>query len=393
MLIPIATNRPCRSFPGVTVGLIVINTLVLLLEYGAGQSAVIRQWGFTPAHPSIVTIVTAAFMHADPIHLIGNMLFLWVFGSVVEDALGPIVYALFYLGGGLAAALLHWVVTLMMAPREAFIPCVGASGAVAAILAIFAVRFYRHKVRIFYFLGYYLIRWGTFEAPSLWAVGIWFALELVMGFLSIGGGEGVAHWAHIGGFLFGIIMGFALRSPHDAVEEYTLEDARTNLSSMAPRTALEQLVPFVRAHPENAEAREQLARAYEALGDEASADEHWRFLLRLRLQRRERADVVALCRLVSRRSLLEGVDRRTLYDVACCFEESFQFTEAIHLLQRVWQPDPMAPEAELAMLRQATLMKDRVHDPTANELFTLFLKTYPLSQYRAYAEAKRAAGV
>src|SRR4051794_2526613 len=178
MLIPVATNRPCRSFAWVTVTLIVINTLVLVLQYAVGQDDVIRRWGFTPAHPGVVTIVTAAFMHGDPFHLLGNMLFLWVFGSVVEDALGPIVYALFYLGGGLAAALLHWVVTLTMAPREAFIPCVGASGAVAAILAIFAVRFYRNKVRIFYTLGYF--RWGTFEAPSLWAVGIWFGIELLM---------------------------------------------------------------------------------------------------------------------------------------------------------------------------------------------------------------------
>src|SRR5205807_5710589 len=173
-----------------------------------------------------------------------------VFGSVVEDALGHLVYGLFYLGGAVAAALMHWAVTLTMAPREAFIPCLGASGAVAAVLAIFAVRFYRNRVRIFYLLLFYFIRWGTFEAASLWAVGIWFGLELVSGFLSIGGGAGVAHWAHIGGFLFGIIMGFALRSPQDAAQEYTLEEARANLASMAPRTALEQLLPFVRAHPE-----------------------------------------------------------------------------------------------------------------------------------------------
>src|SRR5436190_23805317 len=159
MLIPVATNRPCRNFPSVTVALIVINSLVLALQYAVGQEDVILRWGFTPAHPSIVTIVTAAFMHADPFHLLGNMLFLWVFGSVVEDALGPIVYALFYLGGGLAAALLHWAVTLTMAPKESIVPCVGASGEVAAILAIFALRFYRHRVRIFYLLWY---RGGTF---------------------------------------------------------------------------------------------------------------------------------------------------------------------------------------------------------------------------------------
>jgi hypothetical protein len=260
-----------------------------------------------------------------------------------------------------------------MAPREAYIPCVGASGAVAAILAIFAVRFYRNKVRLFYLWWFYLIRWGTFEAPSLWAVGAWIGIELLSGFLTIGGGAGVAHWAHIGGFLFGIAMGFALRSPQDAAQEYVVEDARQSLVSMAPHRALEQLLPIVRAHP----------------GNEPAADDQWRHLLRLRLQRHQRAEVVELCRQVPRRSLLEGVDPRTLYDVACCFEESFQFGAAIPLLQRVWQAHPLAPEAELAMLRQATLLKEKLHDPTADGLFDQFLKTYPYSQYRAYATAKR----
>jgi membrane associated rhomboid family serine protease len=392
LIIPIGTNRGCSRYPYVTLALILINTFVFILELTGGDAAAINHWAFVPARPSLVTIITAAFMHAGLLHLVGNMLFLWVFGSVVEDALGPIVYGLFYLGGGLAAALLHWVVTLTLMPSEAFIPCLGASGAVAAVLALFAIRFYRHKVRIFYLFAYYLIRWGTFEAPSLWVVGLWFGWELLSGFLSLGGGAGVAHWAHIGGFVFGVVMGFALRSPQDAAQEYTIEEARTQLAAMAPRAALEQLLPIVRAHPENEEARTQLARAYEGVGDETAADEQWRILLRQRLARRERAEVVALCRQVARRSLLDGFDGRTLYDVACCFEESFQFPEAVHLLQRVWQANPDAPESELAMLRQATLMKDRVHDPNANSVLDQFLRTYPYSQYRAYAEAKRGAG-
>lgn len=389
MLIPIATNRPCRAFPIVTVALIVINTLVLGLEYAVGGQ-LLNEWGFTPARPSMVTLVTSTFLHGGLFHLLGNMLFLWVFGSVVEDALGPLVYGIFYLGGGLAAGLMDWLVTMTMAPAGGFIPCVGASGAVAAILAIFAVRFYRHKVRIFWMLG--LWARGTFEMPSLWAVGSWFGLELVSGFSDIGNTGGVAHWAHIGGFLFGVGMGFAMRSPQDAAQEYALDEARTSLVSMAPRTAMERLLPIVRANPENEEARVQLARAYELAGDEPSADEHWRYLLRQRLRQRRRAEVVELCRQVPRQSLLQGLDPRTLYDVACCFEESFQFAEAAGLLQRIWQESPLAPEAELALLRQATLLKERLRHPAADQLFDRFLVAYPHSQYRAFALAKRSAG-
>src|SRR2546430_613365 len=133
LILPIGTNRLCKGFPYVTISLIVINVIVFVLEVTTGDASMFDRWAFTPAHPSLVTIITAAFMHAGLLHILGNMLFLWVFGSVVEDALGPIVYGLFYLGGGLAAALLHWVVTLTTAPQEAMIPCLGASGAVAAI--------------------------------------------------------------------------------------------------------------------------------------------------------------------------------------------------------------------------------------------------------------------
>ncbi len=385
---PISTDRLRRSFPWVTVALIVLNSLVFLLEVMAADGPVFA-WAFTPAHPRLITILTAAFMHAGLFHLGFNMLYLWIFGSVVEDALGPLVYGLFYLGGAIAATLLHWVITATMAPQEAQIPSLGASGAVAAVLAMFAVRFYRNKVRIFYIVAFGLIRWGTVEVASLWAVGAWIGVELVSGFLSIHGGSDVVHWAHIGGFLFGMGMGFAMRSTADAAREYDLEDARASLAVMAPRAAIERLLPLVTAQPQNEEAREQLARAHELAGDDTAADTHWRRLLDQRLRQRRKSEVVELCRLVGRHGLLAGADARTLYDVAVCYEESFQYPEAVRLLQRVWQEQPAASEAELALLRHATLLKERLQDPGASALFDRFLQTYPDSSYRDFALAKQ----
>jgi hypothetical protein len=274
-----------------------------------------------------------------------------------------------------------------MAPREAFIPMLGASGAVAAVLAMFAVRFYRNRVRIFWILG---IWWrGTFTMPSLWAVGIWFALELLSGFLTLRGGSGVAHWAHIGGFLFGVGMGFVMRSPQDAARQYLLEDVRTGLSEEAPQSAIERLLPAVRAEPRNEAARIQLARAYEQAGDEENADEQWRLVLQQRLQERRRGEVVPLLRQAGRPRLLLGADPRTLFDVACCWEESGEYEEAGRLFQQVWQQHSQAPEAELAMLRHATLLKERLKHPAADRLFDHFLQKYPHSQYRAFAQERR----
>lgn len=200
------TNR--RSAPVVTYALILINVLVFLLELSAGDQF-IMQWSVVPrrllANPAsdFPTLFSSMFMHAGWLHLGGNMLYLWIFGDNVEDAFGHIKFLIFYLICGLAADFAQIIVS-----TGSNIPNLGASGAIAGVLAAYLVLFPRGQVRV-------LMGQGVIPMPALVVIGIWIVLQLISGIGSITTAAadtgGVAYMAHIGGFLAGLVLAFILR--------------------------------------------------------------------------------------------------------------------------------------------------------------------------------------
>jgi membrane associated rhomboid family serine protease len=214
-MIPIGDDESQGGpFPFINVLLIVINVLVFLFEASLNENALqgfINQWGVIPvqilAGQRLETLFTAMFMHGGWLHLIGNMVFLWVFGDNVEDTLGHIPYLLFYLAGGLAASAAH----IMLNPDSA-IPSLGASGAIAAVLGAFIVIYPRARIKALIFLGIFVT---MTRVSALIFLGIWFATQLLSGFASLDVNtaqtSGVAFWAHIGGFVFGVLIGFFFR--------------------------------------------------------------------------------------------------------------------------------------------------------------------------------------
>jgi membrane associated rhomboid family serine protease len=237
---PIKDNIPTDRFPVVTVTLIVANVLMYLffqkaidsawfntpdemnvIDYGAipyefthwgseceavgqgiaceGMSGVTGQADPQPA--TWVTAFTSMFMHGSLIHLGGNMLFLWIFGNNVEDSMGPVRFTVFYLLAGLAATAGQIVVS-----PDAAIPGIGASGAVAGVLGGYILLFPRARVITVIFIIFFFT---IVELPALLILGFWFVQQLLFGYfdLTTGGmaGGGVAYFAHIGGFVFGLI--------------------------------------------------------------------------------------------------------------------------------------------------------------------------------------------
>jgi membrane associated rhomboid family serine protease len=225
MTLPLRDNVPTRSFPLVTVGLIVANVLVFLWENARLEQRVV-EYGYYPcklaascvppgtlaAIPWPEAVFTSMFMHGGWVHLLGNMLFLWIFGNNVEDALGKGRFLLFYVLGGLAATALQTAVTLHYAgPQGESVPNVGASGAIAAVLGAYFLLLPNAKVLTL--VGFFFV-----ELPAVVFLGIWIALQLWQG----GGGlthpeegGGVAFFAHIGGFAFGLlaVRAFQIRKP------------------------------------------------------------------------------------------------------------------------------------------------------------------------------------
>ncbi len=197
-----ASRRPVH-FPLVTLSLIAVNVLAFLLEL-AGGDPFINRWSVVPADilagRGWITILTAMFLHAGWLHILGNMLFFWVFGPEIEDVMGPVRYLLFYLLGGVVAGLAQ----ILIDPTST-VPNLGASGAIAAVMGAFLITYPRDQIRTVFLFGWFAR--VTF-VPAILLVGFWFLTQLFseVGALAEVQSGGVAYMAHIGGFAFGAIL-------------------------------------------------------------------------------------------------------------------------------------------------------------------------------------------
>jgi membrane associated rhomboid family serine protease len=224
-VIPLRDRNPTRRTPVVTVALVGACFAAFALELSVtatgGDPALetfFRTWGAVPADvtaalgagdyvgQAMIGVVTSMFLHGSWLHIIGNMLFLWIFGNNVEDRLGSVGFLLFYLVGGIAAAMTQ----VAIAPQSE-IPLVGASGAIAAALGAYIVLFPGARILSLVFLGFF---YQLLEVPALIVLGYWFVLQLISGFGAFGAETaqgGVAFFAHIGGFVLGVFVGLVLR--------------------------------------------------------------------------------------------------------------------------------------------------------------------------------------
>ena len=221
-MIPLRDANPSGTVPFVTWGLIVANALAFLLELAMGEQAgaLIAEFGVVPARVTAaldpgsfdtgawLSFVTSMFLHGGWMHLIGNMLFLYVFGDNIEDRLGHGRFILFYLLAGAAAA-----ATQVAANPGSGAPMIGASGAIAGVLGAYVLLYPR--ARILTLLPLFIF-FQLLELPAYLFLGLWFLLQVVSGILSLGiGGDagGVAWWAHIGGFVAGALLLPLARKP------------------------------------------------------------------------------------------------------------------------------------------------------------------------------------
>jgi len=194
-----ASRRPER-FPAVTVSIILVNVLVFVAELSGGEAFVLR-WCEVPATIVAghrwITILTAMFMHAGWLHIIGNMVFLWAFGPEIEDAMGPLRYLAFYLLSGVAASLAQTAIT-----PHSTVPNLGASGAIAGVMGAFLITYPKDEIRALFLFGF----WTRITfIPAALLIGLWFLMQIFdqVGAVASVQGGGVAYAAHVGGFVFG----------------------------------------------------------------------------------------------------------------------------------------------------------------------------------------------
>ncbi len=206
-------NSTRRTFPIITYALIALNVVVFLLELGSGD-AFINKWSFTPSQfaaapgSQFVTIFSSMFMHAGWVHLLGNMLYLWIFGDNVEDRLGHLRYLIFYLVCGVAATFAQYAFNI-----GSSVPNLGASGAIAGVLGAYIIMFPGERVRVLF--GYAVV-----QMSAIVVIGFWIVLQVISSVSAFTpssqtGDGGVAYMAHVGGFAAGIVLTFLLGARTD----------------------------------------------------------------------------------------------------------------------------------------------------------------------------------
>lgn len=208
-MIPLRDTQPSYSTAYMTIYLIVLNAVAFLYEISLDpftRNVFIANYGIVPARFFFPDILTSMFLHGGWLHLIGNMWFLWIFGDNIEDILGHGKFLMFYLLCGLAAGVTHVVLS-----PESRVPTVGASGAIAGVMGAYCVKFPRSRILM---LVPIFIFFTTLEVPAVLVLVYWFVIQLFSGVGSVGYSQansgGVAFFAHVGGFLAGIVLIYLL---------------------------------------------------------------------------------------------------------------------------------------------------------------------------------------
>lgn len=387
--LPFGTDRRGRRVPWVTYTLIGLN----VAAYAVTGPQDFERWGLVPSEPRFPALLTGLFLHVSFAHLFWNMVFLWLFGPHVEEALGREAFLALYLGGGIAAGLLHMAIILLRGEIVS-VPLVGASGAISAILAPFAIRFHRANIRLTWLPAMlFFPSWGQLEVPAVAGLGLWL-------FQNIGGGVeflfhpvpgGTAYWAHIGGFVFGLVAAELTGLLRDGRQDYLLQDARSAAArgQEALDLALRKYRAFLDRDPDNAPVRAELACLLVShAGVDAHRTEEARLEARLEMLGAIRAFLkanglpqAARCAGEARAlDLTLPLTARERLRLAGAAEETGDIETAIALLRALAEETPGAPEDEMARLKLGQMLLR--HEPLeAKRWLSSLLEKYPQSEW------------
>lgn len=232
--------------------------------------SLLDKYGYIPAHPTALGLVSSIFLHGGWLHLIGNMWFLWLSGAVLEDTWGRIIYPVFYMIAGVLATLAHGWMNV-----GSLTPTIGASGAIAGLMGAFLVRFPTTKIEMGWLIFY---RFYKFKVQAYWILPLWLLQEVLYG--SAGNVGGVAHWAHVGGFVFGALIALGVRkSGLEQMAEEGIQEKISWVSHPSLVTAGEQM--------EKGKLDEAIASLNKTLAEKPDSIDAYRMLQRIYWQKND----------------------------------------------------------------------------------------------------------
>ncbi|MHB9023189.1 MAG: rhomboid family intramembrane serine protease [Armatimonadota bacterium] len=382
--LPIRTDRTLRAVPYVTYSLCFLNLLIYLNNLRLSDYQLMQvnlQWGFIISKPSILTLFTHGFHHGDLFHLAGNLLILWLVGTVLEAGIGSVMFLLLYLASMVTAVILYGVIGQVFFPDSLGIPLIGASGAISGVTGYTAFRYFR--IRVFTILA---LRIGFVPIPipywlPMWTYALIFAVrEVLAGVMEIQGSEqgGVAHWAHIGGLVLGIVAALALNMVQEAKREFALEDSAKAASGKAPQgKSLQELTSLLQENPDDPEVLEAIAGLTLLNGDQQKSRDYYlkaipRFIAAGDIDRAA-INYLNVLRLFPE-TVLPSREQMVL---AGSLERQGHYADAIQAFSLVSQHYAQGDEVPTALLRAAQIHERLGDTVTAADLLNSLITTYP----------------
>ena len=358
-----------------------------------------QRWGLRMSEPNLLTLFVSAFLHADWKHLLSNLLMLWIVGTVLEAGIGSMLFSLLYCASMVSAALLQGLIIHFFDPGGGDIPMIGASGAIAGIVGFATVRYYHIRVLNFFLVpnitGLFVQYIPAIIIPlplwvPFWVYAVyWGGKEFIIGLLQLqpGGGDGVAHWAHLGGMAIGLLAGLLLNSFQEGRREFAIENSTKSTPKKA--RSYEELQHLLRKEPNDPELLEAMAGVLLTHGDLEASRRMYLRAIPLFLQRNlgTRAAISYLNLLRSDPQLCFAPPEQLT--LAAALETMGHYPEAAQGFELLAQQHIYSAEAETALVRAAQLysryLKNRKR---AGTLLQELLTNYPESPWRDIARER-----
>lgn len=391
-----SAKRP-NSFAGIleglpltTLGIIAINLVAFLLtrQAPAGAEAVgfspVRIYGLKPSDVHAGKLLTSAFVHDGWMHLAINMVVLYLAGRNVERAMGRLEFAIFYVGACFASSIVHVGMTLIATfpAYYADAPIIGASGAVAAVLGVYAVRFHRRTVS---FLG--------MELPVILIIAFWFVLQIVLAVLALYDVKGllgiglVSYWSHLGGFAFGIAVALTADMALAGEREHLIEQAKRNDDEGNLLEATRNCEAILKYDPEDAFAHAELGRLWAILEEEEQSLPYYQTAIELYITQGCEQKALTVADEMQQFWPTAVVSPANRFRLASYLDDTGDTARAISVFEEIARTDNESIESQMSLLKIGQLQLASLREPAA-AVATLrgFLRRYPESEWRGFAE-------
>jgi len=377
------TSRTIHDLPLATILIIAANVVVTLWAMHDFKFAT-QDYGLVPSSLRVGRFIAASFIHDGFVHLAINMLLLYVFGSAMEKAMGRLEFALFYFGACLSSSLLHVAIVYATLPPEyAARAVVGASGAVAGVMGLYAVRYHRKIFKL-----------GGIEVSALFLIMAWLLVQVGLGVLALYSDDlfgvrlrYVAYWSHLGGFMFGIVTALIANMALQGAREHLISEGKANYEQGNLLEAAQDYESLLKYDPDNALANAELGGLWAIMEDEGQSAPYYRNAVRLYIRegREDKAlEAAAEMKRFWPDFTLNPAER---FRLATYLGELGQVKRAITSLQEIAEHSPDSSEAQMSMIKIGHLQLSALRDASqAQATLTAFLQRYPDSEWRAFAQ-------